>query len=70
MIIGGSGSGKTKALLNLINEPNDIDKISLYTKYLSKSKYEFLIKKRKDVGTNHFNNPNALIERSNTMDDV
>ena len=29
IIIGGSGSGKTNALLNLVNEPNDIDKIYL-----------------------------------------
>ena len=27
LIIGGSGSGKTNALINLINEQNDIDKI-------------------------------------------
>ena len=27
LIIGGSGSGKTNTLLNLINEQNDIDKI-------------------------------------------
>ena len=27
--IGGSGSGKTKTLFNLINEQNDIDKICL-----------------------------------------
>ena len=26
IIIGGSGSGKTNALINLINEQNDIDK--------------------------------------------
>ena len=26
LIIGGSGSGKTNALLNFINEQNDIDK--------------------------------------------
>ena len=44
---GGSGSGKTNALLNSINEQNDIDKIYLYAKDLSESKYEFLIKKRK-----------------------
>ena len=31
LIIGGSGSGKTNALLNLINE-DDIDKIYLYAK--------------------------------------
>ena len=32
IIIGGSGSGKTNALLNLINEQKDIDKIYLYSK--------------------------------------
>ena len=35
LIIGGSGSGKTSALLNLINEQKDIDKIYLYAKDLS-----------------------------------
>ena len=35
LIIGGSGSGKTNVLINLINEQNDIDKMSLYAKYLS-----------------------------------
>ena len=70
LIIGGSGSGKTNTLLNLINEQKDIDKIYLYAKDLSESKYKFLIKKREDVGTNHFNDPNAFIECSNTMDDA
>ena len=70
LIIGGSGSGKTNALLNLIKEQDDIDKIYLYAKDLSESKYKFLIKKREDVGTNHFNDPNAFIECSNTMDDA
>ena len=32
LIIGGSGSGKTNALLNLINNQPDIDKIYLYAK--------------------------------------
>ena len=32
LIIGGSGSGKTNTLLNLINEQRDIDKIYLYAK--------------------------------------
>ena len=32
LIIGGSGSGKTNALLNLINNRIDIDKIFLYAK--------------------------------------
>ena len=42
--IDGSGSGKTNALINLINEHNDIDKIYLYSKDLSEPKYEYLIK--------------------------
>ena len=42
----------------------------MHGKDLSESKYGFLIKKRKDVETNHFNDPNAFIECSNTMDDV
>ena len=68
IIIGGSGSGKTNALINLINEQNDIDKIYLYARDLSKPKYEFLIKKH--AGIKHLNNPNAFIECSNTMHDV
>ena len=70
LIIGGSGSGKTNALLNLINEQNDIDKIYLYAKDLSEPKYEYLIKNRKNAGIKHLNDSNAFIECSNTMDDV
>ena len=70
LIIGGSGSGKTNTLLNLINEQNDIDKIYLYARDLSEPKYEYLIKKHKNVGIKHLNNPNAFIECSDTMDDV
>ena len=70
LIIGGSGSGKTNTLLNLINKQNDIDKIYLYARDLSEPKYEYLIKKREDAGIKHLNNPNAFIECSNTMDDV
>ena len=57
-------------MINLINEQNDIDKIYLYAKDLSEPKYEYLIKKREDVGIKHVNNPNAFIEFSDTMDDV
>ena len=70
LTIGGSGSGKTNALHNLINEQDDIDKIYLYAKDLSKPKYECLIKKRENAGIKHLNDPNALIECSNTMDGV
>ena len=70
LIIGGSGSGKTNTLLNLINEQHDIDKIYLYARDLNEPKYKILIKKRKDAGIKHLNDPNAFIECSNTMDDV
>ena len=62
MIIGGSGSGKTNALLNLIKEQDDIDKIYLYAKDLSEPKYEFLIKKHKDAGIKHLNDLDAFIQ--------
>ena len=70
MGIGGSGSGKTNTLLNLIKEQDGIDKIYLYAKDLSETKYDFLIRKREDVWTNYFNDPNSFIECSNRMDDV
>ena len=68
LIIGGSGSGKTNALINLINGQNDIDKIYLYARDLSEPKYEYLIKKREDIGIKNVNNPNPFIECSNTID--
>ena len=43
LIIGGSGSGKTNTLLNLINEQHDIDKVYLYARDLNKQKYKILI---------------------------
>ena len=59
-----------KAFLNLISQQDDIDKIYLHAKDLSETNYEFLIKKRKNVGIKHFDDPNVFIECSNTMDDV
>ena len=53
MIISGSGSGKTNALLNLISQQDDIDKIYLYAKDLSESKYHFLIGKCENAGIKH-----------------
>ena len=70
MIIGGSGSGKTNALLNLISQQDGVDKIYLYAKDLSEPKYEFLIKKLENVGIKHLNDSKAFIERSDTMDDI
>ena len=62
LIIGGSGSGKTNTLLNLINEQKDIDKIYLYAKDLSEPKYEHLIKNRENAGIKHLNHSNAFIQ--------
>ena len=70
LIIGGSGSGKTNTLVNLINEQRDIDKIYLYAKDLGESKYEHLIKNRENAGIKHLNDLKAFIEYSNTMNDV
>ena len=70
LIIGGSGSGKTNALLNLIENQPDIDKIYLYAKDPYEAKYQYLINKREGVGINHFNDPKAFIEYSNDMQDV
>ena len=70
MIIGGSGSGKTNALLNLISQQDNIDKIYLYAEDLSEPKYKFLIKKRKNTEIKHFNDPNTFIECTNTFIDV
>ena len=67
LIIGGSGSGKTNVLLNLIENQPDIDKISLYAKNPYEVKYQYLINKRESVCINHFNSPKALIEYSNDM---
>ena len=42
----------------------------MYARDLNEPKYEYLIKKREDVGIKHVNDPNAFIECSNTLDDV
>ena len=70
LIIGGSGSGKTNTLLNLINEQKDIDKIFLHAKDLSEPMYEYLIKNRQNAGIKLLNDSKVFIECSNTMNDV
>ena len=70
LIIGGSGSGKANALLNLIDNQPDIDKIYLYAKDPYEGKYQYLINKREGVGINHFKDLKAFIEYSNDMHDV
>ena len=70
LIVDGSGSGKTNALLNLTGNQPDIDKIYLYAKDLYEAKYQYLIKKGAKVGLNHYDDPKAIMEYSNDMIDV
>ena len=68
--IRGSGSGKTKALLKLINYEPDIDKIYLYAKDPYEAKYKLLIKKRESAGLKYLNDSKAFIEYLDDMDDT
>ena len=56
LIIGQSGSGKTNAILNLIQQDNNnlIEKIYLYAKDLEEPKYQFSVKKRENAGIKKF----------------
>ena len=49
LIIGGSASGKTNLLLNLIEHQPGIDKLYLYAKDPYELKYQYLINKREEV---------------------
>ena len=64
LIIGGSGSGTTNALFNLIKKKQDsdslIDKFYLDAKDLNELKYQFLIKKHEDVGIKRLNHLKAM----------
>ena len=65
--VGGSGSGKTSALLNLINHEPDIDKMYLYGKDPSEVKYQLLINKRESTRLKYLNDSKAFIEYSNDI---
>ena len=63
LIVGGSGSGETNSLFNLISQPPDIDKIYLYLKDPYEAKYQFLVNKRESTGLKHcLNDYKAFIE--------
>ena len=68
--IGESGSGKSNALSNLINNQPNIDKIYLYAKYSYEAKYQYLISKREKVGLKHYDDPKTFIEYLNNLQDV
>ena len=67
LIVGGPGSGKTNALLNLITNQPDIHKMYLYVKDPYEAKYQFLINKLGKVGLNHYDDTNAFMEYSNDV---
>ena len=66
-MIGGSGSGKTYALLNSINNQSDIDKVYLYAKDPYDTKYQYLVHKQESTGLKYFNAFKIFIEYSNDM---
>ena len=71
LIIGGSGSGKTNALLNLISHQPNNDKIYLYAKDPYEAKYKFSINEREKVSLKHFgDDPEPFIEYLNDAQDV
>ena len=71
LMIGPSGSGKTNALLNLIQQDNNIiDKIYLYAKDLEEPKDQFLIEKPENAGTINLNDLNVFIEYSNICNNI
>ena len=71
LIIGGSGSGKTNVLLNLIKHQRpDIDKIYLYVKDPFESKYQLVINGREKIGIKILKILKAFIDYLQTIDDV
>ena len=70
LVIGGSGSGKTNVLLNLINDqPPDIDKITYMSKIHLNQSISCLLMKKKKVGIEKQKVPKQLIDYSLTVND-
>ena len=69
LIIGGSGSGKTNSLFNLITHQPDTDEIYLYAKNPYEVKYQLSIK-QESTGLKHLNDSKAFCESSNYMDEI
>ena len=69
LIIGGCGSGKTNAQLNLIDNEPDIDKTYLYVKDPSETKYK-LIMNQGNTRLKYFDDSKAFIEYSVDIDDI
>ena len=70
LIIGGSGSGKTKSLFNLIDWQPDFDKFCLYAKDPYEAKCKFLINRRESTDLTDFHDFKAFTEYLNDMADI
>ena len=70
LIIRGSGPGKTTALLNLINYHPGTDKIYLYVKDPSETKYQFLINKGGVADFREYDDFKAFIEYWSDLDNI
>ena len=71
LFIGGSISGKTNVLMDLIkNQRPDIDKKILQVKDPFELKYQLLIYGRRKVGIENLKDPKALIDYPQTIADV
>ena len=70
LIIGGSGSGKTNSLFDLLNQQPFIDKIYLCAKGPYEAKHQFLTNKRENTYLKRFNGSKACIEYSSNINDI
>ena len=70
LIIGGSWSGKTNLLFNLISHQQDIGKIYLYDKDSYETKYQLITSKKYSTFSKHLNDSKAFIKYQNDMDDI
>ena len=68
LVIGGSGSGKTNVLLNLMKyQRPDIEKIWLCIKDPFESKYQLLINRREKLRIKALKNPKAFMKIQKTI---
>ena len=70
LIIGGSGSGKSNSLFNLLYQLSDIDNLYLNAKDSYGAKYQLLINKTESTGLNHSNDSKTFIKYSDNMIDI
>ena len=70
LITGGSKSGKTNTLINLISCRPDIGKTYIYAKDPYEAKYQLLINKREGACLKEYVASKPLIKYSNNVDNI